>query len=312
MLNKKPKIKFTGERLVPELNCGYAFFYEHLARYLFSTQLTKNKTVLDAGCGVGYGSFLVATRGGAKKVFAVDISAEAISYANQKYPNSNLIFSQSDVEMLDGVEDNSIDVALAFEIIEHVKNPHKFMMSLKDKLKKDGILIVSTPNKYTYPKGNPYHIKEYYPREFTKILKSFFGNIKVFHQCFELSQNIKEDSDTNFKFEEDFLENTQRVLTPKLDIKDSQYLLAVCSDVPIPALTAVSVNSLMVDGFNLKNGILSLLKQYQSLKDQIQKLSEQAKVSQQLVSNLENELKEIKSSKMYKIRQIFHDIKNFF
>ena len=75
------KIKFTGERLIPELNQNTAFFYEHVIRYLFASQFSENKTVLDAGCGTGYGSYIIDKFGKPNKIQAVDISNEAINYA---------------------------------------------------------------------------------------------------------------------------------------------------------------------------------------------------------------------------------------
>lgn len=312
MRTKKPAINFTGERLVPELNKGQAFFYEHLVRYLFSAQFTKGKIVLDAGCGVGYGSFIVSSKGSAKKVLGVDISKEAIVYAKQKYPRSNLTFVEDSLESLTKVKDNSINIVLAFEVIEHLKDPEKFLETIKLKLKTNGLLLVSTPNKYTYPPGNPYHFKEYFPNEFVELLKLNFCTVKIFHQFFEFSQNIKEDKNKVFKLEEDFSEVNQTVFTPIIDRKKSQYLLAVCSDGQLPVFNTVSINSHMVEGFDLQKGMLSLLSQNQVLISQIQKLTEKLSISEKIILDLKNELVEIKSSKTFKLRQTFHKIKNTF
>ncbi len=61
-------LKFSGERIVPEAdNCEPLFalkmYQEHIARYLFASQRVSGKSVLDVGCGIGYGSHMLALRG---------------------------------------------------------------------------------------------------------------------------------------------------------------------------------------------------------------------------------------------------------
>jgi len=170
----KRKLEFTGERLIPELNKGQAFFYEHLVRYLFSSQFVRNKIVLDVGCGSGYGSYILARQGGANKIFAVDISQDAIEYAKSRYKHRNIDFKVDDAEELKTISNKIVDILVAFELIEHLNDQDKFLGQVKRVLKKSGLFIVSTPNKYTYPDGNPFHTKELYPEEFYRLLKKYF------------------------------------------------------------------------------------------------------------------------------------------
>ena len=44
----------------------------HFQRYRFASQFVKDKVVLDAGCGAGYGSWIMATEGGAREVIGID------------------------------------------------------------------------------------------------------------------------------------------------------------------------------------------------------------------------------------------------
>jgi len=44
------------------------------------------------------------------------------------------------------LENNSVDVIIAGELIEHMYNPYKFIRECRRVLKKDGIIILSTPN----------------------------------------------------------------------------------------------------------------------------------------------------------------------
>ena len=48
-------VEFTGERVVPgQVNDD--LWSEHVARYAFARRFSAGKSVLDAGCGTGYGS----------------------------------------------------------------------------------------------------------------------------------------------------------------------------------------------------------------------------------------------------------------
>src|SRR5438046_2018790 len=79
-------LNFTGERFAPEVTG--AIWYEHWHRYCVARPLAKGLRVLDAACGEGYGSFLLAQT--AKEVVGIDIAPEAIAHAKSRYVSSNL------------------------------------------------------------------------------------------------------------------------------------------------------------------------------------------------------------------------------
>ena len=81
MSETKPALDFTGERFTPE--CVREIWYEHWHRYVFARQLAKGKRVLDAACGEGYGSALLADV--AASVVGADISDQAIAHARSRY-----------------------------------------------------------------------------------------------------------------------------------------------------------------------------------------------------------------------------------
>ncbi len=172
-ISRNAKLKFTGERLIPEINKGTTFFYEHLARYLFVLQISKNKVILDAGCGCGYGSYIIAKYGHPKKVYAVDISKQAIEYAKNKYRSNDVFYKINNLEKLTLIKNNSIDIVMSFEVIEHLNNQEIFLNQVLRVLKSKGIFFSSTPNIFTHPKGNPFHKKEFNPRGFYKFLKRY-------------------------------------------------------------------------------------------------------------------------------------------
>ena len=68
-------LPFTGERFTPE--CVREIWYEHWHRYAFARHLARSKRVLDAACGEGYGSAMLAPV--AASVLGVDISHDAVA-----------------------------------------------------------------------------------------------------------------------------------------------------------------------------------------------------------------------------------------
>ena len=184
---------FTGERLVLGKKGIEQLEMEHLHRYNSICDLVKGKIVLDIACGTGYGSALLAQK--AEKVYGVDISQETIDYCNENYKMHNLKYIQGSVSDIP-FEDNSIDVIVSFETIEHVTDmlQEEFRKEIKRVLKDDGLLIISTPDKKIYsdiPKyNNEFHMKEFYRDEFKEFLDKDFKYVKLFNQGLQICDII--------------------------------------------------------------------------------------------------------------------------
>ena len=162
---------------------------EHLHRYAFAAPYTAGKTVLDIASGEGYGSHLLSAY--AARVYGMDISAEAVKNAAEKYKKENLQFRCSSADKID-LPDHSVDVVVSFETIEHHDRHIEMMNEIKRVLVPGGILIISTPDKkyYTDIPGhrNPWHIKELYKDEFENLIKKYFVH------TFFYAQNITRSS----------------------------------------------------------------------------------------------------------------------
>ena len=120
-----------------------------------------------------------------------EISADAIERAKSCYSqNGRVRFLEASIAELP-IEADSIDVVVSFETIEHVSEniQHKFLNEISRVLKKDGFLIMSTPNKeiYTDLPGyhNEFHIKEFYKEEFQGFLEQKFSHVSLYNQFFE-------------------------------------------------------------------------------------------------------------------------------
>lgn len=156
----------TGERQVGSK-------LEHIApnhrqRYYWAASKVSG-TVLDAACGIGYGSFIMAEENPDVFCFGVDISQDAVDFGNEHYKHDRVLLQQCDV-----VKATSLIEAewlVSFETIEHIENPLEFLVEAR--LSGCRNLLCSVPNEETTPfnKWNfPFHHRHYTPAEFEQLL----------------------------------------------------------------------------------------------------------------------------------------------
>jgi 2-polyprenyl-3-methyl-5-hydroxy-6-metoxy-1,4-benzoquinol methylase len=169
----------SPERFDPDVHGGKLVHSEHLARYLWASQLARGRAVLDAGCGVGYGAEVLASAG-AGKVVAVDIGPTAVA-ASQKRLGGAAQVTQADVRDLP-FDDDAFDLIVSFELIEHIEEPELAIKEFARTLRPDGYLLISSPNPQAYPKGNPHHVREFSLGELRGLLKRDFGHVAVGRQ----------------------------------------------------------------------------------------------------------------------------------
>lgn len=227
-------LEFTGERLTTGLEAVHGVI-EHLHRYALAQKIVKNKVVLDIASGEGYGSFLLSKS--AAKVIGVDIDEKSINHAKVKYASSkNIEFNVGSTDAIP-LEDNSVDVVISFETIEHHDKHDLMMKEISRVLKIDGILLISSPEKSIYSErdpNNPFHIKELTLTELNDLLKRNFKNVELFNQRFvigSLIHLIDQDSETKFNlFDGDYLQISQELSDD--DFYNKCYFnLALCSNV---------------------------------------------------------------------------------
>ena len=168
------------ERIVPE-RTERGIVAIHLKRYEFARRFCAGKDVLDAGCGVGYGSVHLADV--ARRVVGVDVAADAIAYAREHFVKPNVEFVQADVLALP-LERDSFDVACSFETIEHVRNPEALVGELRRVLRAGGTCVLSTPRveRTTRTPDNPFHVVELSPDDFAALLRARFDNVELYGQ----------------------------------------------------------------------------------------------------------------------------------
>jgi hypothetical protein len=166
----------TGERLTSELT-GQAEI-EHLHRYLLARDFCRGKRVLDAASGEGYGAALLAQV--AALVVGVEIARDAVAHAAASYRMPNLLFLQCDARAM-AVADESLDVVVSFETIEHFAQQDQFLSEMRRVLRPHGLLLVSTPDRDNYSPtdtpANPFRARGMTPQEFVSLLSRYFTNV---------------------------------------------------------------------------------------------------------------------------------------
>jgi 2-polyprenyl-3-methyl-5-hydroxy-6-metoxy-1,4-benzoquinol methylase len=189
----------SGEHFSPNLGLELDPYLEredkqgihHLSRYHWARlvlQAYRPKSVLDIACGVGYGSYILATGMPQTSVTGVDYDHRAINHANQQYINPNLSYRLGNlVTWKFGPEFESepmgiYDAVVSFDTIEHLDHREIALIRLTENLSDNGMLLLSTPcgheETLLYP-DQPHHTIEYSYHDLTKLLRRFFQTVHL-------------------------------------------------------------------------------------------------------------------------------------
>lgn len=180
----------TGERVIEERYLRsaeeYLIYSMHVATYEHVRPLIQGKTVLDFGCGTGYGSERVAAE--CASIAGVDVSGDAIEYARQRYAHPRLRFER--IEPVERAplpfEAERFDVVLSFQVIEHVPDADAYLREVRRVLKRDGVFVIATPDRATrlLPLQRPwnrFHLVEHSDASLTKLLARHFTDVDMLH-----------------------------------------------------------------------------------------------------------------------------------
>lgn len=287
------------ERMIPEYHKGEQVYGEHIARYKALGDITKDKIVLDIASGSGYGTALIAKT--ARQVSGVDVSAEAVAYAQENYDGQNIEYKKGD-----GVKipypDGYFEIITSFETIEHIKDYKSFMSECKRVLKKDGLLLLSTPNSIEFAEGNHFHLHEFEQYELLNLVKKYYKYIKPYYQTTWVS-NLVGDEKMMTHEQQSKISFLQAAPVKK---EKFLYFYFLCSDRPIDE----SIDNLMVLGEHYSERVLSI-KREENIKIILayqEKLKVDAKYYKAQVyeykrkfEKVNQELTDIKRSKTYRV-----------
>ena len=137
--------------------------------------------VLDVGCA--FGPFMDAANDAGWQVFGTDISAEAVSYVQEKlhYPATCAAFPAFDAAAEFGI--NEFDAVTMWYVIEHFQNLDSVLKAVSKILKKGGVFAFSTPsaggvsgrfNTHSFFQNSPAdHYSLWEPNRVSSILKKY-------------------------------------------------------------------------------------------------------------------------------------------
>ena len=146
-------MKYTDQKR--GLESKYATYYKSMDQVMaqkiasITSLFPTSGTILDMGSGSGRGSFDLASLFSEASVIGIDISAESVKYANDKFVKPNLKYQIGDIsEKL--FPENSIDAILNSSVIHHVTSFNNFNKELVTsliknqvfQLKSDGIICI--------------------------------------------------------------------------------------------------------------------------------------------------------------------------
>lgn len=97
--------------------------------------------VLEVGCGLG--NFLIEARAAGFDIQGVDFSASAVAVANQALGEE--IARAGRLEDLN-IPDGSLDIVILADVIEHVRDPVRFMFQVRRIVKPGAVVFVATPS----------------------------------------------------------------------------------------------------------------------------------------------------------------------
>lgn len=156
----------------------FAGWFAYLQKFV-DFKKGNGKKALEIGCSIGGASHILSKRG--FTVYASDISSFAVGKAEKlvRKLEKNIFFYNFDVEKGIPLKEK-FDIIIAFEVIEHLHNPLKAVIIMREKLREGGTLLCSTPNLPYDMSSDPTHINVKSEEEWEKIFKNAgFKNIKT-------------------------------------------------------------------------------------------------------------------------------------
>lgn len=175
-------LPLTGERTAPGIDDENYWFQRHLIAYDLAGRLAAGATVLDAGCGEGYGTDLLART--ARSATGIDLEEPVLARAAARYPGVR--FVRGDLEQMPFA--GRFEAVVTLQVIEHLTHPAVFLTECHRVMRPGGLIIIATPNRLTFsPDGvvrNPFHTIEFAPEELRSAMSRHFESVElmgVFH-----------------------------------------------------------------------------------------------------------------------------------
>ena len=127
-------------KYIKENSYGFKKRLEFLVKYIRKNKITN---VLEIGCGTGLGIlFPLAKIFDKVSFYGEDIDSKSIEYANQINNLNNLEFRNSYSKK----EEDIYDLVILSEVLEHVDDPQKLLINVRNNLTDSGSVFITLPN----------------------------------------------------------------------------------------------------------------------------------------------------------------------
>jgi len=228
-------LPLTGERTVPGIVEENYWFRRHEVVYRRLVDRCRDRDVLEAGCGEGYGADLIADV--ARRVIGLDYDDSAVAHVRSRYPRVDV--RQGNLAELP-LPAESVDVVVNFQVIEHLWDQGQFIAECLRVLRPGGLLLISTPNRITFSPGrdtpvNPFHTRELNAAELSALLTDAGFEIEGVHGVFHGARLAGLDARHGGS------------------LIDAQIARAL-ADAPWPADLLADIASITVDDFDIHDG----------------------------------------------------------
>jgi 2-polyprenyl-3-methyl-5-hydroxy-6-metoxy-1,4-benzoquinol methylase len=190
-----PRLTINGEGVREET------IRHHTRRYeLAASHVTDASITVDLCCGTGYGTGMMK-EAGAKHAVGVDLSHEAIDFAQSNYGHSGGVYVRDSViDFLDAMPADP-DVITFYEAIEHVPREDglKILDAAQRSLADDGSFFLSTPRDIRSD-VNPDHITQWTFDELSEALGERFHDVDLFGQDWATGDFVRDSPETSAFF----------------------------------------------------------------------------------------------------------------
>jgi SAM-dependent methyltransferase len=177
-------LPLTGERTVPGIVRENYWFRRHEVVYRWITANGyADGTVIEAGCGEGYGADILRTAGA--QVVAVDYDDAVIGHVRRTYPRVQTLKANL-IEL--PLRSSTADGLISLQVIEHLWDLPTFWAEIRRVVRPGGRVVISTPNRLTFSPGvargqkptNPFHVEEFDAGQLAHMLTDAgFSDVRV-------------------------------------------------------------------------------------------------------------------------------------
>lgn len=147
--------------------------------YIKSKTNIKNENILDLGCGGGILTEKLAKHGA--NIIALDKSKELIKLAKSRESIHSIKIKYLNMDVIDFLKNCKIkfDTIICMELLEHIENKIKVIKLLKNVIKKNGIIILSSLNKNTLTYIKIILLAEFILNKLPKNTHNFKNLVKI-------------------------------------------------------------------------------------------------------------------------------------